>query len=548
MSRWRRRAWSARRNVSLRAAMNGRRGARTAPRSCSEKGLAACSHHAIGFAPAPPLAARDSTIAVQGSSTEQTGSHLDILRGDGTRGTILNSAAPILAEGTRIIGGVATFSDITEKRKTENQLQRALAQAQRAEIFQRILAEAGHELAESVDKESALRTIANLAVPKLADYCGLFVADDRGRLAIRHFAAIDPVKAARLHEYQHANLERMHDDPQMVNPAMQVVFERGDLKIFDHVTDEVLVDAAAGDQRLLALLRSLGVTSVVMVPMSARGRALGVAVFAQMSANRELLPGDVDLAEALTRCSALALDNHLLYRSAQEAAHQREEILAIVSHDLRSVLGAVQLNAELLATKPMPDGGRGRVDRIIYAAHRMSRFIRDLLDSTAIAKGTLSIEKRPAAPASIVKSTAALFDESARRQVIALTIDVDETIPPILCDANRIGQVLENLISNALKATGPDGAICVRLRPSGDGVVFSVTDTGAGMPAEVIDHLFERYYRGQGPRGQGLGLGLSIAKAIVSSHGGRIWVESSPGRGSTFAFTILPFAREGTGP
>ncbi len=250
---------------------------------------------------------------------------VDILRGDGTRGTILNSAAPILAEGTRIIGGVATFSDITDKRKTENQLQTALAQAQRAETFHRILAEAGQELAESVDKESTLRTIANLAVPKLADYCGLFVADDRGPLTIRHFAAIDPVKAARLHEYQQANLERLHDDPQLLNPAMQEAFERGELKIFDHVTDEVLVRAAAGNQALLALLRGLGVTSVVIVPMIARGRALGVAVFAQMTASRELLPGDVDLAEALTQCSALALDNHLLYRSAQEAAHQREE-------------------------------------------------------------------------------------------------------------------------------------------------------------------------------------------------------------------------------
>jgi signal transduction histidine kinase/PAS domain-containing protein len=468
---------------------------------------------------------------------------VDILRGDGTRGTILNSAAPILAEGTRVIGGVATFTDISSKRKSENELQSALANAQRAETFQRILAEAGHELAESLDKESVLDTIVNLAVPKLADYCGLFVADEDRQLAIRHFSAVDPAKARRLLEYRERQV--VCDPANPLIPVLQPrtlreVFDKQATRVFDHVPDETLVDLAIGDDGLLSLLRSLDVTSGVIVPMIARGRTLGVAAFARTASSRQLLPQDVDLAEALTRISAIALDNHLLYTAAQESARQREEILAVVSHDLRTVLGAVQFNADLLATKALPDPGRARVDRIIYAVRRMERIIRDLMDSTAIAKGTLFVEKKPADVPSIVRSTTGVFEEAARRQGIALVTEVDDALLPLCCDANRVGQALENLISNALKACGAEGSISVRARRSGDEVVFSVADTGLGMPADVLAHLFERYFRGQRPSGHGLGLGLSIAKSIVSSHGGRIWVESAPGKGSVFSFTI-PF-------
>jgi signal transduction histidine kinase/PAS domain-containing protein len=474
---------------------------------------------------------------------------VDILRGDGTRGTILNSAAPILAEGgTNVIGGVATFSDISNKRKTENELQSALANAQRTETFQRILAEAGNELAESLDKESVLDTIVSLAVPKLADYCGLFVADQDRQFAIRHFSAVDPAKARRLLEYRERRDPANPMVPSLRPRTVRDVFDKQATKVFDHVPDETLVDLAIGDDGLLSLLRSLDVSSAVLVPMIARGRTLGVAAFARTSSSRQLLPQDIDLAEALTRCSAVALDNHLLYTAAQESARQREEILAVVSHDLRTVLGAVQLNAELLATKALPDPGRARVDRIHYAVRRMERIIRDLMDSTAIAKGTLFVEKKLADVPSIVRSTVEVFEDAARRQGIALVTEVDDTLLPLCCDANRVGQALENLISNALKASGADGSICVRARRSGGEVVFSVADTGLGVPAEELAHLFKKYFRGRGPSGHGLGLGLSIAKSIVSSHGGQIWVESAPGKGSVFSFTIPFHSANATAP
>ena len=467
---------------------------------------------------------------------------VDILRGDGSRATILNCAAPIRADGARIVGGVATFTDITEKRKTEERLQQALAHAQRTETMERILAEAGQKLAESLDKESVLGTIAAVAVPRVADYCGIFVADEHRRFVVRDFAIDDPDKARRVRD------QRPHVSECIAgSPFLREVFDTGAMKLFAPLTEESLGALAGGCDDLQDLLRELGMTTAVFVPMIARGRTLGVVAFACISKGREFSSEDVALAEALTRCSAIAVDNHTLYQSAHEAARQREDILAIVSHDLRSALSAVELNAELLSAQVLPGPGRGPVDRILKAARRMGRFIRDLVDSAAIAAGTLDIEKKLADVPTLVETTIGLFYETARQRGVTLAVEVGENLPPLRCDATRVGQTLENLVSNALKVSETGGLVHVRAHESGEEILFSVTDTGPGMPTQTLGRLFERYYRGQNPKGQGLGLGLTIAKAIVSGHGGRIWVESTVGKGSVFSFSIPLRSAEDTG-
>ncbi len=235
---------------------------------------------------------------------------------------------------------------------------------------------------------------------------------------------------------------------------------------------------------------------------------------------------------------ALAEQNAALYEQARNAVREREQILAIVSHDLRSPLGTILLSAEVLASDDPPPAQARNAERIKRAASRMSRLIDDLLDFASIEAGRLAVHRAPEAPEALIHETFASFEGVTQKKRQTLKADVDGPLPLIHCDRDRILQVLGNLTSNASKANHEGGTISLSAKRRGADVVFAVADNGPGISPDDIEHLFERYFRSTDAGYKGTGLGLAIAKGIVVAHEGTLWVESELGTGSTFFFTM----------
>jgi signal transduction histidine kinase len=316
----------------------------------------------------------------------------------------------------------------------------------------------------------------------------------------------------------------------------------------DYASD--LVYAAAGG-------RTGHCIAVVCPILDARARQRGLCVrlvdttaqvtegieLAQMAA--EVRQANEALVLAGLREQQLAERATRLYQEAQSATRAREDLLAIVSHDIKAPLSAMITSIELLRSAPVRDPtgtSRERVDHIKRSAERMSRLIGDLLDAGAIQAGRLSVERRPLPLAPLVDSAVDAIRPLAAAKLLRLTNELAADLPAVSADPVRLQQVLSNLLENAVKFTPAHGKITVRAQSLGEEVMLSVTDTGLGIPREDIPVVFNRFWQSRPTARVGTGLGLSITKGIVEAHGGRIWVESSVGKGSTF-FVTLPVAR-----
>lgn len=244
--------------------------------------------------------------------------------------------------------------------------------------------------------------------------------------------------------------------------------------------------------------------------------------------------------EALVRAYREERDAHIL---AEEATRAREEIISVVSHDLRNPVGLIMMAATSILNVEVSDRtqrARMAAERIHSQALRMARLIEDLVDFAGIQAGRLELDAGIHAADTIVTTTSEIFGPIAQERGLTLATEVDSDLPAIRCDPDRAVQVLSNLVSNALKVTPKGGAIAIGAQPKDKEVVFYVRDTGPGIEPDDMPNLFERYWRGKQSNYKGAGLGLSIARGIVDAHGGRIWAESRVGRGSVFYFSLTP--------
>ena len=223
-----------------------------------------------------------------------------------------------------------------------------------------------------------------------------------------------------------------------------------------------------------------------------------------------------------------------LFEEARSALRARDAMLAVVTHDLRTPLATIVLGAALLAR----GGGDKRAETIRRTAERMSRLVDDLLSAATIEAGRLMAEARPHSAAALVQEAVEAMAPLAAERALRLTSSAPAELPEVLCDPDRILQVLSNLLGNAAKFTPSGGEIRVDAIAAEGHVRFAVSDSGPGIREEHMEHLFEPYWRGQPMRSPGVGLGLYIAKGIVEALHGRIWVESEPGKGTTFFFTL----------
>ncbi len=401
--------------------------------------------------------------------------------------------------------------------------QQAREAAEREERRAAFLGAAGQELAASLDYQQTIAALAHLIVPNLAEMCVVDIAEQES--ALRRVAVA------------HRNPE---DEARFASQTGTVRTEVPESLVrIMHAAEPVLVGAASALYSYITGEEDGSGRTLVFLPLVSRGQSIGVAAAISPQA-RPFNSDDLPLFAELARRASLAIDNARLYLESQQAVRAREEVLAIVSHDLRNPLNAVTLGASLLKMSNLSADDREQVDTIETSGRRMARLIEDLLDVTRLEGGKrLPIQPAAVEPAELLHETDEIFRAQASVASVTIDYDIDDTLPAVFADRHRVMQVLTNLIGNSMKFTPPGGRIDVRAKLAGsDTVLFSISDTGPGIPKENLGDIFSPYWQAKRAERLGAGLGLPIAKGIVEAHGGRIWVESEPGRGTDFYFTL----------
>jgi signal transduction histidine kinase len=411
------------------------------------------------------------------------------------------------------------FQDRELRAAIEMTLQKHANDRSRAEQQQlhHFLADASVRMTDSLDYRIVAAGAADVLVPRYADWC-LITLEDQA----------DGVGAF---SYSHPGTHAAANAP--LGPIVEVVKrERRTRTMLDvRSTSELgqLLGAAH-----TADLAEIGARSAVCVPLLARGQSIGVLAAVIGSARAPYTHDDLMTIEDFAHRLAIALDNALLYRRAERAVQMRDDVLAIVSHDLRGPLSTILLRAEALTTHPELGP---RAVGIVRAAQRMHRLIGDLLDASAINAGHLMLAFGRHLLRDIVVEATDMFRPQAEQSAITLIDEVPAEPVWLRCDRDRILQVLGNLLSNALKFTPAGGLVTVRAIHEAGTACFEVTDTGRGIPPDQVPHLFDRFWRAEARR-EGAGLGLFISRAIVAAHDGTLEVETRFGHGSRFHFSL----------
>jgi PAS domain S-box-containing protein len=410
---------------------------------------------------------------------------------------------------------------------------RDITEQKRIETEQRFLSDVGAVLTSTLDYEDTLSNIAQLAVRDLADLCIIDVIEEGGKAARLKAMSRDPSLAPVCDVFMRVPLD--------ANPPywFRMVVENKRPVLMEHLSPQ-MIESFSRDESNLQVIRAAGFRSAIAVPLLKDERLVAAIVLISCSASRIYGPVDLRLAEELARRAALSIDNARLFVEAQRAIRTREDVLAIVSHDLKNPLTAIELAVSGLRGIERIDANQAKafLDKVQRAADQMKILIGDLLDFARIQGGTFSVV------ISAVRLGHAVMPVVDRMRALAeagrqtLEVDVPSSLPPVAIDSHRIGQVVANLVGNAIKFTPQEGTVKVSARQRDHQIVVSVEDTGLGIPQEHLSKIFERFWRTPGTTQTGSGLGLSIAKGIVEAHGGTIWAESQMGRGSSFFFTV----------
>jgi PAS domain S-box-containing protein len=448
------------------------------------------------------------------------------IRKDGTIVVVEHRDTPVRDETGTIIAVHGIGREVTERRRTESE--------------QRFLAEVGGVLARTRDSDEMVTNIAEIVVGSLADYCvvALIGGDHKGPVVRVLHAA--PSKAGIARALASGSSSQSH------LPLVGSVLETGRSTLVSEVGPRDL-EALARTTDDLDLLRELAPVSYMGVPLVARGRLMGALILISSDLRRQYHARDLRLTEEVAHRISLAIESARLYQAAQDAIQARDDLVGIVAHDLRNPLAAVNMAAaniiRNLPTAAARTSIRKAAEMIRRATDRANGLIQDLLDVTRIEAGSLTVERAPLEVPELIAEVTETFALMATEASLHLTTEIPEQIPLVLADKSRVLQVFSNVVGNAMKFTPPGGSVRVGAVSGGGSVCFRVEDTGPGIPGDQIPHLFDRFWQGRHGDRRGAGLGLPIAKGIVEAHGGRLWVESRPGHGTAFYFT-LPVASD----
>lgn len=443
---------------------------------------------------------------------------------------------------------VGTCVDVTDRQRAEDDL--------------RFIVQASEVLASSLDYETTLAAVARLAVPTLADWCAVDIVEPAGtlvRLAVEH---PDPEKVAMARELQ----TRYPGDPNAPLGRYNVL-RTGVAESMSEIPGE-LVAAAACDPEQLRMIRALGLRSYMAVPLAARGSVLGVLSFVSAESGRRYTSSDVALAGHLAHRAALAIESSRLFtditesrRAAEAANAAKSEFLATMSHELRTPLNAISGYVDLLAMElrgPVTDAQREDLTRIKKNGQHLLALINDILNLSRIEAGRLDLDLTDVALADVLENVEAFMAPQMREKGLTYACARGGAGLAVRADAEKLQQILLNLLTNACKFTAPGGEVVIEYHaiqtiPARDDeaprepdgarpILVRVRDSGRGIPADKLASIFEPFVQidrhSTHESQQGVGLGLAISRDLARAMGGELIAESVVGEGSTFDLTL----------
>jgi signal transduction histidine kinase/DNA-binding NarL/FixJ family response regulator len=401
----------------------------------------------------------------------------------------------------------------------------------------KLLAEISKTLATVEDPALGVPAVAKLIVPDVADCFVVFLEGDetdpqRGDLWHREGDCSDQLSAA-------------------VDEIVGGASADGDDFLRRAHSNEEAAIAEWGDT-LAPVYRALGFASGTAVPLCIDRKVRGILVIAFTPGRRDAI-ADVEFTRSVADRISVAFDHSLLLQRAKQAVTARDRALGIVSHDLRSPLSTIQICATaLLDPEPAPRSGVQHMGELIQrSASWMGHIVDDLLDRASLDSGSLALHRRPTEVAQIFDSARSIFGTIAKDRAIELRMDGAVDLPRVDADPDRLLQVLSNLISNSMKFTPSGGKIEVVAGTTDNGgasgtawegdrevVRFAVKDSGTGISADDVSHIFDWYWRSPTGSVSGSGLGLAIAKGLIEAHDSKLNVDTALGEGSTFWFTM----------
>jgi signal transduction histidine kinase len=369
----------------------------------------------------------------------------------------------------------------------------------------------------------------------LCDCSLIYILEEDGSVKLASHACKDTPYAQRFSKL----VERYPPSSRTQIGVLGVLEKRRSLVVTD--VNEDIIQSLAQDTEHAHELHEI-LYSYMLVPMATEEKAIGVLGFMRCDPMERYDDIDRMTAEELGHLSALALENTRHSEKLRQAIQVREDVVAVVSHDLRNPLAVILQSCELISKQLMRLQAPDNVTRLAQIAKsaslRMHELISNLLDLSHLESGQFVLRCEKLDCVSFCRETVDLLLPLATQKGITLNLDQPADLPPAHADRTRLAQILNNLIGNAIKHTPTGGTIDVHLRLREDGwFEFVVSDNGCGIKEEYLPHLFNRYWKPMESKG-GFGLGLFVAKGIIEAHGGSIHVSSEVNKGTSFTFTI----------
>jgi signal transduction histidine kinase/ActR/RegA family two-component response regulator len=401
---------------------------------------------------------------------------------------------------------------------------------QRATVRAIFMNQVGNVLAGSLDYQTTLTAVANLAVPTVADCCAVDILED-GKLERVAVAHVDPTKVD-----QASSLERYDDPTASYSPI--TVTRTGVPCLLPTITPDTISGSADESERT-GPIESLRLLSYMCVPLVAHGRTLGALTLATAESGRQYGDDEFRFAQDLAHRAALAVDNARAYQAMQTADRLKDEFLATLSHELRTPLNAILGYAKLLR------GGSLSADKTDHAieivernADALRQLVEDVLDVSRIISGKVRLNIQAVDLPQVVADAIESLMPAAELKNIRIQTTADPNASPISGDPDRLQQIVWNLVSNSVKFTPKGGRVQVRLERINSHIDITVSDTGIGIKPDVLPYVFERFRQADSATTRqfgGLGLGLAIVRHLVELHGGTVDATSDgENQGATF--------------
>jgi PAS domain S-box-containing protein len=427
---------------------------------------------------------------------------------------------PVQDEGGSLTGAVFIVADITDRRKGEEML--------------RFLSLASTLLSESLNFQSTLKNIVEVAVPQIADWCMVDVLQEDGSLTTLAFKHrnLDKVEAiSNLVQYYSPNTKKLLKLPWVIRSQKSYLLSE---------ISESTLHLDIENPEYFQLLNSLGIQSYMVVPLLSGKQVLGAISLISGESGRCYNKIDLILADELARRAASAIENASLYREAEKANRIKDEFLATLSHELRSPLNAMLGWVSLLKGGKFDQQTTARaMETIERNAKLLAQLVEDLLDVSRIIRGQLRLNLSNLDLASLITASLDTVRPTAQAKEIELQTQLN-TLAMVMGDPDRLQQIFWNLISNAIKFTPQGGRVQVRIEREDSHVSLVVSDTGKGISPEFLPYVFERFRQADNSTSRsyaGLGLGLGIVRHLVELHGGIVYA-SSAGEGQGATFTV----------